>query len=206
MLKSPSPPWSTQTWFNTVEPLSADSFRGQVIVLYAFQMLCPACVSHGIPQAKRVHELFSDDPVAVVGLHSVFEHHDAMTPTALQAFLHEYRVPFPVAVDQPAEPPARSPLTMRAYGMQGTPSTLLFDAEGKLRRHVFGVYDDLALGRDIGQLLMEPRAAADTTNDSDISTDADADSDSGAGTRRAAADSAAASPDCSADGCALPDV
>ena len=155
MLKSPAPQWSTERWFNTDADLSLASLRGQVVVLYAFQMLCPGCVSHGIPQAKRVHELFSDDPVSVIGMHSVFEHPEAMTPVALEAFIHEYRIPFPVAVDQPAEPPARMPGTMRTYGMQGTPSILLFDAEGALRRHVFGVYDDLALGRDIGQLIKE---------------------------------------------------
>ncbi|MFB3046457.1 MAG: hypothetical protein ACE10A_09165 [Acidiferrobacterales bacterium] len=34
-----------------------------------------------------------------MGLHTVFEHHDAMQPHALQAFLHEYRVNFPLGVD-----------------------------------------------------------------------------------------------------------
>ncbi|MEM1191753.1 MAG: redoxin domain-containing protein [Pseudomonadota bacterium] len=155
MLQTPAKEWTTQLWFNTDADLSLASLRGQVVVLYAFQMLCPGCVSHGIPQAKRVHELFRDDPVSVIGMHSVFEHPEAMTPVALKAFIHEYRITFPVAVDQPPEPPERMPRTMRAYDMQGTPSTLLFDAAGMLRRHVFGVYDDLALGRDIGQLVKE---------------------------------------------------
>ncbi|MEL7047134.1 MAG: redoxin domain-containing protein, partial [Pseudomonadota bacterium] len=155
MLQTPAKEWITQLWFNSDADLSLAALRGRVVVLYAFQMLCPGCVSHGIPQAKRVHELFRDEPVSVIGMHSVFEHPEAMTPVALEAFIHEYRITFPVAVDQPPEPPARMPRTMRAYDMQGTPSTLLFDAAGMLRRHVFGVYDDLALGRDIGQLVKE---------------------------------------------------
>ena len=44
---------------------------------------------------------------------------------------------------------------MRAYAMQGTPTTLLIDADGQLRQHVFGVHDDLLLGAEIGALLGE---------------------------------------------------
>lgn len=51
------------------------------MLLHTFQMLCPGCVAYGIPQAGRVHEALPD--VAVVGLHTVFEHHEAMHPPAL---------------------------------------------------------------------------------------------------------------------------
>ena len=40
-------------------------------------MLCPGCVSHGIPQAKRIAETSSKDDVAVIGVQTVFEHHEA---------------------------------------------------------------------------------------------------------------------------------
>jgi hypothetical protein len=39
--------------------------------------------------------------------------------------------------------------------MQGTPTTILIDAQGRLRRQVFGVHDDLLLGAEIGTLLAE---------------------------------------------------
>jgi hypothetical protein len=92
--------------------------------------------------------------VAVIGLHTVFEHHAAMTPVSLQAFLHEYRIAFPVGVDAPSAD-ARDPIpaTMRAYGMQGTPSLVLIDRQGDLRRHTFGAEDDLALGAAIATLI-----------------------------------------------------
>ena len=80
-------------WLNTDQPLSLADFRGKVLAVEVFQMLCPGCVSHGLPQASRIASTFAPDKVAVIGLHSVFEHHDAMTPTALRAFLHEYRKP-----------------------------------------------------------------------------------------------------------------
>ena len=155
MLKSPAADWITQEWFNTETPLTLSALRGQVVVVCVFQMLCPSCVTRAIPQARRISELFRDEDLAVIGLHSVFESNEAMSPASLQVFLQQFHVTFPVGVDQPAEPPARLPRTMRAYDMQGTPTTLLIDAEGKLRRQVFGAYDDLALGRDIGRLLAE---------------------------------------------------
>jgi hypothetical protein len=142
-------------WFNTAEPLTLELLRGEsrrVVLLLAFQMLCPGCVSTAIPQMKKVHEAFSRDRVAVAGLHTVFEHHQAMTPVALEAFLHEYRVRFPVAVDEPV-PGSPIPRTMAAYGMQGTPTLLVLDRDGALRLNHFGHIEDLALGAVLGELL-----------------------------------------------------
>jgi hypothetical protein len=116
-------------------------------------------VTHGIPQAQRVANQFADSPVTVVGLHTVFEHHDVMGPDALEVFLHEYRVRFPVAVDHPGPAGEQLPLTMRAYGMRGTPTVVLIDAVGRVRQQVFGAYDDLQLGRDLGVLMAEVLAA-----------------------------------------------
>lgn len=74
----------------------------------------------------------------------------------LEAFLHEYRIGFPVGVDEAAEGPI--PRTMRAYGMQGTPTLVLIDARGMLRGHHFGQISDLALGARIATLLVEAEA------------------------------------------------
>lgn len=150
-----APAWQTTTWLNTPEPLSLDSFRGRVVLLHAFQMLCPGCVAHGIPQAQRAAETFKGTGLAVVGLHTVFEHHAAMGEVALRAFLHEYRVTFPVGIDAPGLDGDPLPRTMRAYRMQGTPTTLLFDSFGRLRRSVFGVHDNMLLGAEISALLLE---------------------------------------------------
>jgi peroxiredoxin len=151
----PAPDWHTTEWLNTNESLSLESLRGKVIVLHAFQMLCPGCVSHGVPQAQRVHELFANAPVAVVGLHTVFEHHEAMRVPSLRAFVHEFRVRFPVGVDAPGPNGDPIPRTMRAYSMQGTPTLVLIDAEGRVRRQVFGQHPDLLLGAEIQALLDE---------------------------------------------------
>jgi len=152
----PAPAWTTSEWFNTETPLQLSDLLGRVVVLHAFQMLCPACVHHGLPQAQRVHATFAAQDVAVIGLHTVFEHHAAMTPVSLRAFLHEYRIGFPVGVDAPGTGPHDPiPVTMQAYALQGTPSLLLIDRKGQLRHHAFGATDDLALGAAIAMLAAE---------------------------------------------------
>lgn len=140
-------------WFNTERPLTLDALRGRVIVLHAFQMLCPGCVHYGIPQAQRIQQRFNAADVAVIGLHTVFEHHDVMSPEALEVFIHENRLSFPIGVDTPEG--KGIPLTMRAYRMQGTPTLILIDRRGQLRFHLFGQEDDLGVGSAIGRLLAE---------------------------------------------------
>ena len=153
-----APEWSTSEWFNSDTPLSLSDLRGNVVVAGAFQMLCPGCVSDLIPQLRKAHAMFEKAPVKVIGLHTVFEHHDAMTPVSLKAFLHENRITFPVAVDKPRHPASPIPETMARYGMQGTPTMVLIDKAGNLRRMLFGHMEDMALGAEIVSLLSEATA------------------------------------------------
>ena len=155
-----APAWQVSRWFNT-EPLALTDLRGKIVLLHAFQMLCPACATQALPQMQRVARAFAGERLVVMGLHTVFEHHDAQGPVSLAAFLHEYRYDFPVAVDahDEGEP---LPRTMRSYAMQGTPTLILIDAEGHLRQQHFGVADDLALGAAIGRLLSESPAVPGT--------------------------------------------
>ncbi|MDP3069936.1 MAG: redoxin domain-containing protein [Opitutaceae bacterium] len=159
-----APPISASLWLNTPAPVTLDQLRGRVVVLHAFQMLCPGCVSHGLPQAMEIQRTFDPQTLAVIGLHSVFEHHDVMTPAALRVFVHEYRLPFPIAVDLPSE--TRSlPRTMQAYAMQGTPTLVLIDALGRIRTQHFGAVADLLLGAEIGRLLAERNGTTDPDRD-----------------------------------------
>lgn len=155
---APAPEWRVSQWFNTATPLSLGALRGRVVMAVAFQMLCPGCVAQALPQAQRVREAFPDEDVAVVGLHTVFEHHDAMTPASLRAFLHEYRIDFPVGVDEP-NPSGSIPATMGSYQMRGTPTLLLYDRVGRLRRQAFGHVPDLALGAELMALVEERQDA-----------------------------------------------
>uniref|UniRef100_UPI003340EC59 TlpA family protein disulfide reductase n=1 Tax=Castellaniella defragrans TaxID=75697 RepID=UPI003340EC59 len=155
-----APALQVSQWLNTDEPPDLENLRGSIVVLLAFQMLCPGCVSHGIPQAKAIRNAFPPGRVCVIGLHTVFEHHEAMGEVALRAFLHQYRITFPVGIDE-ADPKGNPiPLTMQAYRLQGTPSLIVLDQAGDIRLHHFGSLDDLRVGAAIGQLLGEDSGGA----------------------------------------------
>jgi peroxiredoxin len=143
-------------WFNTSEPLTLSSLRGRPVLLHAFQMLCPGCVAHGTPQTQRAFDLFRHSDLQVIGLHTVFEHHAAMTPVSLEAFIHEYRLTFPIGVDEAVEG-VSMPATMERYGMQGTPTSILIGRNGNIVHHGFGQQSDMALGAIIAAELAAPR-------------------------------------------------
>lgn len=146
-----APELMVKSWYNTDRPLALSALRGRVVVLCAFQALCPESVAFGVPQARRIHETFEPNDVAVIGLHATFEHHAAITEAVIEAFIQEYRLKFPVAVDAPGDA-GPIPQTMERYKMRGTPSFVLIDRAGVIRKHAFGAVDDLRIGAEIGAL------------------------------------------------------
>jgi hypothetical protein len=149
-----APELQVQTWFNTDRPLALSGLHGRVVVMVAFQALCPHSVATAIPQALRIFETFEPGDVTVLGLHATFEHHGAYSPALIKAFIQEYRLKFPIAIDAPnAAGPI--PHTMERFKMRGTPSLILIDRQGFIRKHAFGAVDDLRIGAEIGALTQE---------------------------------------------------
>lgn len=150
----PAPELQISDWLNTESPITLHGLLGKVVVIEAFQMLCPGCVLYGLPQAKEIAQTFANEEVAVLGLHSVFEHHDAMQKVSLNAFLHEFDIRFPIAIDaisnQDSDP---IPLTMRAYALRGTPSLIVIDQQGKIRINHLGKVSDMEITAVISKLL-----------------------------------------------------
>jgi hypothetical protein len=64
---------------------------------------------------------------------------------------------FPVAKDKPNG--GDIPETMAAYEIQGTPTTLIFDRQGRLRRHYLGRVDDIRLAAEVMAFCMESPTA-----------------------------------------------
>ena len=158
-LSNHAPELLVQTWFNTDRPLLLSGLRGRVVVIAAFQVLCPQSIGSGVPQAQRIFDTFEPKDVVVIGLHATFEHHDAFSTAMLKAFIHEYRLKFPIALDQPNQA-SPIPHTMERYKMRGTPSLVLIDRKGLVRKHAFGPVDDLRIGAEIGALIQEAHTAA----------------------------------------------
>ncbi|MGU3496204.1 TlpA family protein disulfide reductase [Xanthobacteraceae bacterium A53D] len=164
-LRGPSraaPELAVSQWFNTPTPLSIAALKGSVVLLHAFQLLCPGCVAHAIPQVQRIERTFAGTDLRIIGLHTVFEHHAAMSPVTLEAFLFEYGLRSPVGVDQ-ADDASPIPLTMRRYGFRGTPSSVLIGRDGTILHEAFGIEDDLALGARIATALAAPMPDARAT-------------------------------------------
>ncbi len=159
-----APEWSVRHWYNSDHPIALAGLRGRVVVFCAFQVLCPQSVAFGVPQVRRIHETFEPKDVAVIGLHATFEHHAAITRAVIEAFIQEYRLKFPIAIDAPGDA-GPIPLTMERYRMRGTPSLVLIDRDGMIRKHAFGPIDDLRIGAEIGALVAE-RASVALSRDS----------------------------------------
>ena len=154
-----APELTVSHWLNTDTPLRIRELKGKVVVLHTFQMLCPGCVSYGLPQAAKLAHFFQQEDVVVIGLHTVFEHHQAMQLESLKAFIHEYRLSFPIAVDAPSD--NSIPITMSDYQLSGTPCLVLIDKFGKLRFTHHGSIEDMLLSKLVSSLLFETSPAND---------------------------------------------
>lgn len=155
-----APELAVSEWFNTPAPISLASLIGRPVFLHTFQALCPGCVVDAIPQVKRIEQVFDRTDLAIIGLHTVFEHHQAMSSVTLKAFLHEYRLTSPVGVDL-ADDGSDIPVTMQRYHFRGTPSSVLIGRDGGVIHQSFGVESDLVLGARIAMALSEAASAKD---------------------------------------------
>ncbi len=147
------PALAVSRWFNTEGPRALADYKGRVLILAAFQMNCPGSQKHGLPQAERLARSFSDDEIAVVGLNTAFEEHGQQTEAALEEFIGAKHLSFPIGKDQPNG--SDVPKTMAAYEIQGTPAILIFDRQGRLRRHYLGQVDDIRIAAEAMALAME---------------------------------------------------
>jgi hypothetical protein len=156
------PEFETSRWFNAEKPLSREQLKGRVVLLTVFQALCNGSLKHSLPQAQRIAQAFSSEEVAVIGLHSAFENQDKQTPGAVEALIAEQQLTFPIAIDKPNV--KKMPRTFSTYELQGTPTVLLFDRQGRLRRHYLGQVDDVRLGAEIMAFALEARTAPRETS------------------------------------------
>lgn len=144
-------------WYNTKDAskdtTTLKSNKGKVVVVAVFQMMCPGSAKYGLPQAMRLRQGFAETEVAVIGLHMAFENFAEQSPDKVDAFLKHSGITIPVAYDKPNG--EGLPATMEAYELQGTPAILIFDRQGRLRRHYLGAVDDLRIGAEIMALVME---------------------------------------------------
>lgn len=150
--QKPLPDWQVRRWFNSDRDLELADLQGRVALIHPFQMFCPGCVQHSVPQAERMYRALTGPDFVVVGLHTVFEQHERATDESLATFLREQKISHPIGVGR-SEPGQSLPCTLRYWGLSGTPSLLLLDRQGRLRAHRFRTVPDLDLKSMIRALL-----------------------------------------------------
>jgi hypothetical protein len=105
------------------KPTNIDKERGNVILVEVFQVNCPGCFTHGIPQAIDMYMKYHDIGLRVLGVATAFEDFDKNTLENLKFLLAtgevigaprrvlaeygrlrpgnklSYKIPFPVGMD-----------------------------------------------------------------------------------------------------------
>jgi peroxiredoxin len=117
-----APNLSVSEWIQG-KPTNIDKERGNVVLVEVFQVNCPGCFTHGIPQAIDMHVKYYQDGLKVLGVATAFEDFDKNTLDNLKLLLTtgevigetrrvlaqygrlapgnklDYKIPFPVAMD-----------------------------------------------------------------------------------------------------------
>ena len=118
----------------------------------------PGVLNHPLPQAMRVQRMYSNEDLVVVGLHTVFKHHDVTAADAWRRSWLNSAIRSRSASTATTIWQIESPTTMHAYALQGTPSTVLIDRAGRIRSSSLGAIDDLTLGTTMTTSAPNPAA------------------------------------------------
>lgn len=116
-----APNLKVSEWVQGLET-NFDQEKDHVVLVEVFQVNCPGCFLHGMPEAINIYNKFKDDGVRVLGVATAFEDFDKNTLDNLKLLLQtgevigdtkqaliqygklddsklQYKIPFPVGVD-----------------------------------------------------------------------------------------------------------
>jgi hypothetical protein len=78
-----APEIQVETWVQG-GPLSISELHGRVVLLEVFQVNCPGCFVHALPEVLHLHQAYLDQGLTVIGLATAFEDFDKNTLQNLQ--------------------------------------------------------------------------------------------------------------------------
>ena len=81
-----APNLSVSEWIQG-RPTNIDKEMGNVVLVEVFQVNCPGCFTHGIPQAIDMHMKYYQDGLRVLGVATAFEDFDKNTLDNLKLLL-----------------------------------------------------------------------------------------------------------------------
>ncbi len=101
------------------KPVSLSDFHGQVVLLNNWATWCPPCKAE-MPDLEAYYEAHQAEGFTVIAVNA------GDPPAEVGAFAQQYGLTFPVWPDPNTE-------TLRAFGIQGLPTSFIIDRDGMVR-------------------------------------------------------------------------
>jgi cytochrome c biogenesis protein CcmG/thiol:disulfide interchange protein DsbE len=119
--------------------------RGQVVAINYWASWCEPCWQE-TPMLVEIHREFAPQGFAMIGV-AIDERNSNEVPKGVSHFVSILQVPYPVALV--------APMSQLSYSMEGLPTTLLIDREGRIARTYVGAVRETVFRADISALLRE---------------------------------------------------
>jgi peroxiredoxin len=124
-------------------PANTAELQGKVVMVNFWATTCAVCIQH-MPQMVATHSMFSGR-----GLHTLAVAMSYDPPAFVVDFAQRKQLPFSVVIDNTGS-------VARGYGdIQGTPTTLLINKQGRIVKRYVGEPDFKELQQRIDRLLKE---------------------------------------------------
>jgi cytochrome c biogenesis protein CcmG/thiol:disulfide interchange protein DsbE len=123
--------------------------RGQVVAINYWASWCEPCWQE-TPILVEIDREFAPKGFAIVGV-AVDERNSNDVPQGVRHFVNALRVPYPIALV--------APMSQMTYSMEGLPTTILIDRDGRIARTYVGAIRETIFQDDISALLDEPAPA-----------------------------------------------
>jgi peroxiredoxin len=128
MIGQPAPPWQISQPLNGTNP-GLRAFLGRPILLLFFNIGCSGCTGRALPFTLELAERYPE--LQIIGVHSSFEAGSRHPTSSVQAVIDYFKLPYLVFMDD-------GDATFRAYEAEGTSHWVLINADGTIRKSVFG--------------------------------------------------------------------
>ena len=131
MIDQPAPPWRVTTLSGDAAP-DLESLLGRPLLLLFFNVGCPGCMGRALPFSLDLAARYPG--LQFIGIHTSFEKGSDFAPARIQAVVEYFDLPYPVYLDD-------GDATFLRYEAGGTPHWILIDADGIIRKSIFGSMD-----------------------------------------------------------------
>jgi cytochrome c biogenesis protein CcmG/thiol:disulfide interchange protein DsbE len=129
----------------TGETWSLSDHHGEVVAINYWATWCGPCWQE-TPMLVRLSHEYGKRGFLIVGV-ATDERNSAEIPPAVRRFVEKLHVDYPIAIT--------APMSQLAYAMDGLPTTILVDREGRVAQTYVGAVNEARFRRDLDALLKE---------------------------------------------------